>query len=738
MHKFGALLLTGLALAGYSYAVETRFWQQSDPSDFEKGSLKNLSLRSDGRLFLAPEFRQVFDPSVPYLWALAADGKGNLYTGGGGTTGGTAKVFAIDATGKGRTLAELDGLEVHAIALGPDGQIYAATDPDGKVYKISPQGKSQLFFDPHAKYIWALAFNSQGDLFVATGDQGEVYRVPPDGRGFVFFKSGETHARSLAFDGQGNLIVGTDPGGLILRVSPSGVGFVLYQTPKREITSVAVAKSGEIYAAAAGVRSAVVAAASAPPPPAPPPAPPAAAPGTRAVTAPASFNAAPPPIVGGSEVYRIAADDSPRKVWSNAQDIVYAIGFDFSNRPLLATGNRGKVYRLDSNQVNTLLIDSSSTQITNFAAVPGHMYAVTGNIGRVYELGSALAKSGSFESEAFDAGSFTYWGRLSFRGTPKNAVIQTRSGNLSRPQEHWSPWAPLQIEKDNAPGACARCLNGRIASPPARFLQYKVVVASSPQSPAPELASIEIAYLAKNVAPVVEDIEITPPNYKFPAPSAPAVTSVSPQTLSLLPIGQKKRPPAVSLDLSGGSSLSYARGMMGARWSASDENNDALTYTVEIRGVGETQWKSIKDKAREKYLSWDSTAFPDGEYELRVTASDLPGNLPAEALTASLITDPFLIDNTPPQILNLASAPAGAKLEIHWTARDARSNIDRAEYSQNGGDWLPVQPKTRLTDAPETEYVLNLDRVGTGEQVIAVRITDAYDNQAVDKIILRP
>ena len=726
MHKLGALFLTGLALAGSSYAAETRFWQQTDPSDFEKGSLKNLSLRSDGRLYLAPEFRQIFDPSVPYLWALVADGKGTLYASGGGTGGSTAKVFTIDATGKGKTLAELDGLEVHALALGPDGQIYAATDPDGKVYKISPQGKSQLFYDPHAKYIWALAFNAQGDLFVATGDQGEIHRVTPDGRGFVFFKSGETHARSLAFDAKGNLIVGTEPGGLVLRVSPAGVGFVLFQTPKREVTAVAVAKSGEIYASAAGIRAVSVAAASGPPPP-PPPVPPA---GARPPTPTAGAIPPAAPITGGSEVYRINTDDSPRKVWSHAQDIVYAIGFDFSNRPLLATGNRGKVYRLDSNHLSTLLIDSSSTQITNFAIVPGHIYAVTGNIGRVYEIGPAMAKMGSFESEAFDAGSFTYWGRLSFRGSPQSATIQTRSGNLNRPQEHWSPWVLLP----NEPGThCPRCLDGRVASPSARFLQYKVDLTGSSQ---PEIASIEIAYLSKNVAPVVDEVEITPPNYKFPAPTTPVATSASPQSLSLPAMGQKKRLSVVALDLSS-SSLTYSKGMIGARWAASDENGDALLYSVEIRGVGETNWKLIKDKVREKYLAWDSTAFPDGEYELRVTASDVLENVPAEALTASLTTDPFLIDNTPPQILNLASAPAGGKLQIRWTARDARSNIDRAEYSQNGAEWLPIQPKMKLTDAPEAEYLLALDRVGNGEQVIAVRVTDAYDNQTVNKIVVR-
>ena len=132
--------------------------------------------------FWRPEFTEVFDSSTPYLWTLAADSKGNLYTAGGGTGSGTAKVFVIDRAGKSRAFAELDGLEIHAIVLDSKDEVYAATDPDGKIYKIGSDGKPKLFYDPHQKYIWAMAFNGKGDLFVATGDQGEIHRVSPAGR----------------------------------------------------------------------------------------------------------------------------------------------------------------------------------------------------------------------------------------------------------------------------------------------------------------------------------------------------------------------------------------------------------------------------------------------------------------------------------------------------------------------------------------------------------------------------
>src|ERR1700733_14692150 len=134
------LLLVALGALATGFAVDTHFWQHGDRSDFESGTLKNLSLRADGRIFLAPEFTEIFDSSTPYLWSVAADSKGNLYTAGGGAGSGSAKLFVIDAAGKSRTLAELEGLEIHALAVDSSSQLYAASDPDGKVFKIGTDG----------------------------------------------------------------------------------------------------------------------------------------------------------------------------------------------------------------------------------------------------------------------------------------------------------------------------------------------------------------------------------------------------------------------------------------------------------------------------------------------------------------------------------------------------------------------------------------------------------------------
>ena len=721
-----ALALALTILPAPTYASQTRIWSESDFSDFEKGNLKNLSLRSDGRVTLSPQFQEIYDTSSAYLWALARDSKGNLYAGGGPG----AKLYRLSASGDKKTLAELDGLQIPAIAIDRQDRVYAATAPDGKVYRVAPDGKSEVFYDPKAKYIWALAFDKAGDLLVATGDPGAVHRVAPDGHGRVLYQSDETHVRSMAVDAAGNVILGTDPGGLVVRVSPAGEGVVLYQMSKSEVTAVAVAQDGSIYAAGVGSKQGPSSA-----PPAPPPSPAASA---ALAGAPLQIHAAAPPpasmapsgsgvSVTGSDVYRIDPAGNPQKIWSHAQDIIYAIAFDAQGRALLGSGDRGTIYRIESDVLYTALVTAPSTQITAFeTGADGVLSAATGNVGKIYRVGPGLAHEGSLESDVFDAGFFSQWGRLSFEANLNGGgiAIAARTGNLDRPQKNWSAWS----------AAIADPKGDRIVAPPARFIQWKATLTAA-GSQSPELESVEAAYLQRNMPPRIEAVESTPPNYKFPVPSIPLTPS---QTLTLPPIGKAASGSGPSLLLDSGTpSLQYAKGFTGARWAASDDNGDSLIFTVEIRGVHETNWKLLKDKLKEKYWSWDSTAFPDGEYRLRVTASDLPGNPPAEALSSSMVSDRFLIDNTPPGIVSLAASQSGGKLHATWSAADALSDIKKAEYSLDGGDWMLVAPVTGLSDSHDLSYDLTLDHIAPGEHTLAVRVEDDYDNLSIGKAVVQ-
>jgi hypothetical protein len=719
-----------LAAPALCLAVDTHVWEQSEQADFARGTPQNLSIRSDGHVTLAPEFKELDSTNTPYLWAVAEDSKGTLYYAGGAPTGASTKIYALPRNGKPKTFADVPGLEVHALAVDSQDRVYAAVLPDAKIYRIDTNGKPELFYDAKCKYIWAMVFDHAGNLFVATGDSGIIYKVTAGGQGSKFFDTEETHARSMILDQDGNLIVGTEPSGLILRISPKGQGFVLYQANKREVTAVA-ARDGVVYAAAVGNKPLTVSVTgSAPVLPANLPA--VTATGTqRAGANPPKL--APPvgslsaSVSGGSEVYRIQKDGFAELIWSSANDIVYAIAFDAGGAPLLGTGNKGIIYRIDSDQLSTELLNAPPTQVTAFLqSKNGMVYAATGNVGNLYSIGPNLEKSGTLVSEVLDADDFVYWGKVHLMSTPHGGTfsLETRSGNLNHPEKNWSSWSEVALSE----------LGGQVHSPPARFLQYRLRLTKSPAGESPDLSTVDIAYLPKNIAPKVQQIEIAPVNYRQ-APSNQSLErsvepSGSPSTLTLPAVGQKRSAGLTpGLELNTGSTLQYNKGYVTVRWNASDTNSDPLIYKLEIRGKNDNLWRLLKDKLQDRHYAFDSAVLPDGSYVVRVTASDAPGNTPAATLTSSLASDSFIIDNTPPEIIVDTVTSHSAT----FTAKDALSWIDKAEYSVNGGEWTILEPVNKVTDSQSLEY-----RIEAKEgQLVTVRVFDEYDNAVVKQLALK-
>ena len=738
MHKSSVLhraaILVVIAAAPHlCLATDTRVWEQSEQADFTKGTPKNLSIRSDGRITLSPTFKELDSTNTPYLWAVVQDRKGTLYYAGGAPTGASTKIYELPQNGKPKVLADLTGLEIHSLALDQDDRLYAAVLPDAKIYRIDSSGKPQLFFDPKCKYIWAMVFDKAGNLFVATGDAGLIYKVSRDGKGAKFFDTEETHARSMIIDDAGNLIVGTEPSGLVMRITPEGKSFVLYQTNKREVTSVAE-RNGVIYAASVGNKSGATSVSGAPPvlPSTPSPINPAGAPrtGTPPPSLPPAVGSLSASVSGGSEFYRIQKDGFAERIWNSGTELIYAIAFDSDGKPLLGTGNRGLIYRVDSDQLSTQLLNSPPTQVTAFwQGRNGVVYAATGNVGNVYAIGPGREMSGTLNSDVLDAGDFSHWGKVHLTALTgaSEITIETRSGNENNPENYWSPWSKVSMADTG----------GVIDSPPARFLQYKLVLHCTPSGDSPELSVVDIAYLPKNIAPKLGQVEIAPFNYRE-APSTSLLertvsASGSPMTLTLPAVGQRRSSSLGSLEGAGNATLQYSKGFVTVRWSATDPNGDPMSYKVEIRPKNEKDWQTLRDKLQDRFFAFDSTAFPDGEYIVRVTASDAPGNTPEDALSSSLEGDPFTIDNTPPEITNVSMMNNGRAGAIRFTAKDALSWIEKAEYSVNGGEWVLLLPQNLVSDSQVLSYVVPAP---TG-QMVTVRVFDENDNVAVRQLTTR-
>ena len=792
LKAFGLLIFSSAV-----WAEGTQLWQQSKFDEFERGTSNGVAISSDGRLQLAPALKSIYTSPSTYIWQVVSDAQGNAYLG----AGSPARVYRVAPDGKSTTIFEAKELQVQALAIDSDGTIYAATSPDGRVYKLEPNSpvtpgkkkgknpepesaesaaknaassaevtyKSSVFFDPKTKYIWDIELDPAGPLYVATGDNGQIFKVERNGEGSLFFKSDEAHIRSLALvqnntepqDNKRNkknaaprlstVIAGSDGSGLIYRISPAGEAFVLYSAPKKEITALATDAAGNIYAAGVGEKHGGVPA-------------PATAPAMTVSTSPSVPPAAPPTqpgsVTGGSEIYMISADGSPNRIWTSKDDLVYSLTFAADGQLLAGTGNRGHIYEIQPGSKAGSYLDLeklSANQITSMVRTSdGAVYAVTANLGKLFVLGPGLQADGAYESDIFDAHSFSHWGRAEVRGSG-DFDFYARSGNVDNPDRNWSLWTKIDLKGQQ-----------RLPIPSARFVQWKVAL--RPGNGGAEVESVSLNYLPKNIAPVIDDISVqvgaritSPPTQK------PASESVN------IPLGNAPAAQTVHFDTP--PSAVKDRDYIAVRWSAHDDNDDDLVYSIYYRGDNENDWKLLKDNISDKFYSWDSSLLPDGGYVVKVVASDAPSHSPEEALTDEKISPRFEVDSTPPQVQALQAKVEGGTMHITFRAADSFSPIRRAEYSIDAGDWHYIEPVGQISDsrteeydfmaalpqgeAPVTDVADKSGRksakrartrdggtegdpqtdqaqvVNPGEHVVVVRVWDRFDNMSASKTVTK-
>jgi hypothetical protein len=263
--------------------------------------------------------------------------------------------------------------------------------------------------------------------------------------------------------------------------------------------------------------------------------------------------------------------------------------------------------------------------------------------------------------------------------------------------------------------------------------------------PGGSVDSVALNYLQKNLAPVVDEIVVQPGARVTPSPAVPNAATVQVG----FPAASNAAAVVIAMPDANAAPLTAQKDKTAVtvRWLAHDDNGDDLMFAVWYRGVGEANWRLLKDKISERTYSFDSALLPDGSYELKVVASDAPAHTDAEALMGERVSEVFVIDTTPPVpgVLEAKIVP-GMPLRIHATleARDATSPIAHAEYSVDAGPWQYLEPVGKVSDSLTERYdfvaevpVATAPVADAKEHVLAVRVYDRYENVAAVKTVVR-
>jgi hypothetical protein len=709
------LVLVG---GGGVFAAGARFWEVATLSDFLKGDATSLSIDLHGRLLLGPSLTLVADPESPVLWAGVLAPDGTVYLG----SGNDGRVLKV-VKGVSSVFFDATEIEVHALALAPNGGLYVGTSPDGRVYKVDASGKAAPFFDPEDKYIWSMASLPDGTLFVGTGDKGVIYKVSPDGKGSVFFRSKATHVRSLLLLASGDIMAGTESPGRVFRVDKTGGAFLILDSSLQEVSALRPGPNGAVYAAALTGKGSDDRPSVSPPVPTSSSTPIASV--TAEITSMAVVDV--PANVGGSgrdsgrasgkgAVYRILPDGVWDQVWTSADDTPYDVSVERDGSLLVATGGKGKIYRVSGDPSETSLVGRAPVQqITALLPEPGGgLLVASANPGKLFRLSPTIATSGSYESDVRDAESIATWGTISWRGAvPSGGDVRlyTRAGNTAAPDETWSPWSSAYRKGEGE----------QITSPKARYIQWKAELTAN--GPSPMVTSVTVAYQQRNQRPEIASITIQPPGVVFQKPFSTGEAEIAGYDGPPLTQRSGNVGPTPVLGRRG-----YQKGLQTFLWKATDPNDDDLSYDVLYRREGETAWKVLKRNLADALLVWDTTSVPNGTYVIKVVASDASANSPGSALVAERESDTFDIDNSPPTISIASVSNVGGRTAVRFTVKDADSPVARVEYSVEAERWRPIYPMDGIADSRSEEYELVLDHELTADKQVILRAFDAMNN----------
>jgi hypothetical protein len=711
---------------------------------------------------------------VVNVLSLAVDGQGRVLIGTGGERG---QVLRIDRPGEKdakatEVFAEKDVQYVWAMVLLPDGTLYTATGPNGQEFEVKANGERSVILDSDENNVLSLISDGKETLYAGTDPNGLVYRINRRTREvFVVFDAPESEVSALALDGKGNLYAGTAeasekqpgvpgvPGGEGVKEKggrPEGTGGVpIPAQPPDNPKPPAVPDpnpgepnpipKGNLMVADGWARVLKLGdddPGDQPQPPQPPPPNPGPgkqpAPGKPGPVNAAATNpqnpqqpAAPEPIEfgkpkpEGNAIYRIDPEGFVREIFR--QPVMVMTLVERGGVLLVGTGSDGLVYQVDPAAEETVVLAKVDPKqiLSMLAARDGRIVLGMANVGGIASMSSGFAEVGTFTSPVLDAAQISRFGKIHLRGSlPKETAltVATRSGNVQDPDKTgWSAWS----EETAATSFVA------IKSPPARFLQYRLTFGGKGGVESPVVDEVDVAYQMPNLPPVIKSIKIGSEASKLAAALAAGAEGVNGGAAAA------NGAAAAAAALAAANKQTPRNTVEGITWEAEDANGDAVQYAIYFRNGSKAPWVLLKDKLTETRFDWETRTVADGRYEVKVVASDALANVPGQGRTSSRVSDPIVIDNTPPAIGDLQAQTKGGSVHLSATVVDRMTTVASFEYSvDSGGDWQAVLPSDNIFDGPDERVDFTIGKLAPGAHQITLRGGDAKGNYAYETVLV--
>jgi len=189
---------------------------------------------------ISPDGNQIwqFTGHTNYVNAVAVDNNGNVYSGSN-----DRKVRKIDPDGN--QIWNFDVFwTVFAVAVDNNGNVYSGSD-DKTVRKISYDGNQIWKFTGHTGYVYAIAVDNNGYVYSGSADR-TVRKISPDGNQIRQFTGHTDGVRAVAVDNDGNVYSGSYDN-TVRKISPYGDQIWQFIGHTWTVYAVAVDNNGNVY-----------------------------------------------------------------------------------------------------------------------------------------------------------------------------------------------------------------------------------------------------------------------------------------------------------------------------------------------------------------------------------------------------------------------------------------------------------------------------------------------------------
>lgn len=363
----------------------------------------------------------VWSAEQTQVFALCTTSDGTLYAGSSPNGG----VYRLQ-DGKGEMVWKSPAKYIWAIQAASDGTLYIATGEQGRIYRVVPNGRVDVYYETGQANVTALAIGPNGHLYAGTDPNGIIYDISAPNTGTVLYDSTLPEIRSIAVDSIGTVYIAAMGGAVATRTTSGTATGAVSSTAVVAATPTVITVTEQAGMKVTPDTNKVA---------------------TSTSSTPATSNTSVVEVSGveKSAIYRIAPNHAVEILRSSKEDNVFDLIVD-NGAVLFSTDDHGRIYRLAGVGMHktTLIAEPGDGETTRLIETKSGLYAGLSNPARVVAFGAEASEPASYESQVHDSISVARWGHLQWHGTGSGVVFRTRTGNAARPDATWSAWsAPI-------------------------------------------------------------------------------------------------------------------------------------------------------------------------------------------------------------------------------------------------------------------------------------------------------